>query len=348
MFQKGKMNMRSLRQLALASTLVLSFAFSIAAAPAGAQAKPVFAFIQTGSESGWRTAFTDSMKAEAVKEGIDLKFTDGQQKQEVQIAGLRAAIAQKVDAIILAPIVETGWDAVLKEAKDAKIPVVLVDRNVKVSDDTLYYTRVAADFNHEGRLAASWLAAASAGTQWASGCNIVELQGTTGSSAALDRAAGFADVLKLFPTMKIVASQNGDFTRDGGQKAMEALIKSQNNLKDVCAIWAHNDDMLLGALVALKAAGIKTGPDGILTVSVDGVCDMFKAMSDGLTTANVTLLPDLGPLAYQAAKDAIAGKPAASKWTVMPSPMNFPPTAAAKYAACSSAAAPAAAATTAS
>lgn len=317
--------------LALAIVFIPAFQSS----PAHAQKALVIGFAQTGSESGWRTAFTNSMKAEAVKEGIDLKFSDGQQKQEVQIAAIRSFIAQKVDAILLAPIVETGWDAVLKEAQDAKIPVVLVDRDVKVSDPSLYpVTRVAADFNHEGRLAASWLAAASAGTKWVSGCNIVELQGTTGSSAALDRAAEFGDELKLFPSMKIVASQNGDFTRDGGQKAMEALIKSQNNLQDVCAIWSHNDDMLLGALVALKAAGIKTGPSGILTISVDGVCDMFKAMADGDTSANVTLLPDLGPLAYQAVRDAIAGK-SMPKWIVMPSPMNFPATAAAKYAACS-------------
>jgi len=330
--------MRSLKNLALASLLAMAlFLSSFAAAPAQAQKALVIGFAQTGSESGWRTAFTNSMKAEAVKEGITLQFSDGQQKQEVQIAAIRSFIAQKVDAILLAPIVETGWDAVLKEAQDAKIPLILVDRDVKVSDPALYpITRVAADFNHEGRLAASWLAAASAGTQWASGCNIVELQGTTGSSAAIDRATGFADVLKLFPALKIVASQNGDFTRDGGQKAMEALIKSQNNLKDICAIWSHNDDMLLGALVALKAAGIKTGPGGILTVSVDGVCDMFKAMSDGDTTANVTLLPDLGPLAYQAVRDAIAGK-SMPKWIVMPSPMNFPDTAAAKYKACSAA-----------
>jgi len=330
--------MKYVKSLVLVA-LVFSLVFAgLAVTPAAhAQAKLVIGFAQTGSESGWRTAFTDSMKAEATKEGIDLKFSDGQQKQEIQIAAIRSFIAQKVDGILLAPIVETGWDAVLKEAQDAKIPLILVDRDVKVSDPSLYpITRVAADFNHEGRLAASWLAAASAGTQWASGCNIVELQGTTGSSAAIDRAAGFADVLKLFPTLKIVASQNGDFTRDGGQKAMEALIKSQNNLKDVCAIWSHNDDMLLGALVALKAAGIKTGTGGILTVSVDGVCDMFKAMSDGDTTANVTLLPDLGPLAYQAVRDAIAGK-SQPKWIVMPSPMNFPDTAAAKYAACSAA-----------
>ncbi len=320
------------RLLFVVAIAVLSLSFGILVSQA--QDHLTIGFAQTGSESGWRTAFTNSMKAEAEKEGIDLKFSDGQQKQEVQIAALRSFIAQGVDAILLAPIVETGWDAVLQEAKDAGIPVILVDRNVDVADDSLYVTRVAADFNHEGRLAGAWLAAASAGTQWASGCNVVELQGTTGSSAALDRAAGFADELNLFPTMKIVASQNGDFTRDGGQKAMEALIKSLNNLEDVCAIWSHNDDMLLGALVALKAAGIKTGPGGILTISVDGVCDAFKAMADGDMSANVTLLPDLGPLAYQAVRDALAGNDQ-PKWIVMPSPMNFPDTAAEKYAACS-------------
>jgi ABC-type sugar transport system substrate-binding protein len=330
-----------MKQLKWAVVLGLVFCMVMVgfASPSAARAqdkKLVIAFIQTGSESGWRTAFTDSMKAEAVKEGIDLKFTDGQQKQEVQIAGIRSAIAQKVDAILLAPIVETGWDAVLKEAQAAKIPLLLVDRDVKPSDPALYpITRIAADFAHEGALAAAFLATASANNpKWMTGCNIVELQGTTGSSAALNRAQGFADVLKTFPTLKIVASQNGDFTRDGGQKAMEALIKSQNNLKDVCAIWAHNDDMLLGALVALKAAGIKTGAGGILTVSVDGVCDAFKALADGDFSANVTLSPDLGVQAYQAVRDVLAGK-TVPKWTVMPSPMNFPDTAADKYKACS-------------
>jgi len=292
--------------------------------PAHAQKALVIGFAQTGSESGWRTAFTDSMKAEAVKEGIDLKFSDGQQKQEVQIAALRSFIAQKVDAILLAPIVETGWDDVLKEAQDAKIPVILVDRGV-TADPSLYVTRVAADFVHEGRLAGAWLAQASAGV-----CNVVEIQGTVGSSAAIDRMKGFADVISLFPAMKIVATQSGDFTRDGGKKVMEGFIKSQNNLKDVCAIWSHNDDMLLGAIQALKEAGIKTGKDGILTISVDGVPDIFKAMADGDASANVELLPDLGPLAYQAARDAIAGKDV-SKRIMMPSPMHFPDTAAAEY-----------------
>jgi simple sugar transport system substrate-binding protein len=325
------MKMRSLRYLVLVAVLAMSFAFSLVASPARAQKKLVVGFVQTGSESGWRTAFTNAMKAEADKEGIDMKFTDGQQKQETQIAGIRADIAQKVDAILLAPIVETGWDAVLKEAKDAKIPVILVDRGVKVADDSLYVTRVAADFNHEGRLAASWLASAVAGSQWVGGCNIVEMQGTVGSSAALDRMKGFGEVLALFPSMKIVATQSGDFTRDGGKKVMEGFIQSQNNLKDICAIWSHNDDMLLGALEALKAAGIKTGKGGIFTISVDGVADIFKAMADGDANATVELLPDLGPLAFQAVRDTLDGK-TVEKRIVMPSPMWFPDTAADQYA----------------
>lgn len=332
--------MRSLRHLALAVALIMSFVLSLAAVPAApvhADKQLVIGFAQTGSESGWRTAFTNAMKDEAVKENIDLKFSDGQQKQEVQIAAIRSFIAQKVDAILLAPIVETGWDDVLKEAKDANIPVFLVDRGVKVADDSLYVTRVAADFDHEGRLAASWLAAAVAGTQWAGGCNILEIQGTVGSSAALDRMKGFGEVLALFPTMKIVATQSGDFTRDGGKKVMEGFIKSQNNLKDICAIWSHNDDMLLGAIQALKEAGIKSGKGGILTISVDGVPDIFKAMADGDASANVELLPDLGPIAYQAVKDYLAGKKV-EKRIVMPSPMWFPDTAADQYAKRSAAA----------
>ena len=315
----------------LAMLLVTVFPSSLQSTTVHAQKKLVIGFAQTGSESGWRTAFTNSMKAEAEKEGIDLKFSDGQQKQEVQIQAIRSFIAQKVDAILLAPLVETGWDAVLKEAKDAKIPVILVDRGVKVADDSLYVTRVAADFNHEGRLAAAWLASAVAGTKWASGCNIVEMQGTVGSSAALDRMKGFGEVLALFPSMKIVATQSGDFTRDGGKKVMEGFIKSQNNLKDVCAIWSHNDDMLLGAIQALKEAGIKSGKGGILTISVDGVTDVFKAMADGDASATVELLPDLGPLAFQAVRATLDGK-TVEKRILMPSPMWFPDTAADQYA----------------
>lgn len=326
--------MRPIRYVALVVLLIASFVLSFAATPATsvkAQKQLTIGFAQTGSESGWRTAFTNAMKSAAEKESIKLLFSDGQQKQEVQIAALRSFVAQGVDAILLAPIVETGWDAVLKEAKDAKIPVFLVDRGVQVSDDSLYVTRVAADFAHEGRLAAAWLSTAVAGSKWVNGCNILEMQGTVGSSAALDRAKGFNEVLALFPTMKIVATQSGDFTRDGGKKVMEGFIQSQNGLKEICAIWAHNDDMLLGALEALKAGGIKTGKGGIFTISVDAVPDIFKAMADGDASATVELLPDLGPIAYQTVRDFLGGKEV-QKRIVMPSPMWFPDTAADQYA----------------
>src|SRR5690606_33478826 len=142
-------------------------------------------FAQVGSESGWRTSFSDSVKAEAQKRGIDLKFSDAQQKQENQIKAVRSFIAQRVDAILIAPVVETGWQPVLMEAKRARIPVIILDRNVAVSDDSLYLTRIAPDFELEGQKAANWLMEKTDGK-----CNILELQGTVGSSAAIGRMKG--------------------------------------------------------------------------------------------------------------------------------------------------------------
>ena len=178
----------------------------------------------------WRPAFSKDMQAEAKAEGIDLKFADAQGKEEEQLKAVRAFIAQKVDAIIIAPVVVTGWDQVLREAKRANIPVFLADRDVDIADKSLYVTRISADFNLEGRLAGAWLAQASKGS-----CNIVEEQGTTGSAPAIERKKGFEAVIANFPNMKIVKTQSGDFTTDGGKKVMEAFIKSTDNLKGICA-----------------------------------------------------------------------------------------------------------------
>jgi ABC-type sugar transport system substrate-binding protein len=290
-----------------------------------AQDQLTIGFVQTGSESGWRTDFTNAMMAEAKAQNINLIFVDGQQKQENQIAGLRSLVTQGVDAIILAPIVETGWDDVLQEAKDANIPVLIIDRNV-TSDPSLFITRVASDFVYEGRLAASWLAAATADR---TECNIVELQGTVGSSPAIDRGKGFTDVLALFPQMKIVASQSGDFTRAGGKTVMESFLSSIDP-STICAVWAHNDDMLIGAVQAMQEAGLKPGKD-ILTVSVDGTNDELKLMLDGNANATVLLNPNMGVQAYQAIKDYMAGKTLPSL-ILVPSAMFFPDTAAAELA----------------
>jgi galactofuranose transport system substrate-binding protein len=305
---------------------ILVAMFSLSTVLVNAQDELTIGFAQTGSESGWRTSFTNAMMAEAEAQGINLLFSDGQQKQENQIAALRSFIAQGVDAIILAPLVETGWDDVLQEAKDAEIPVLIIDRNV-TADASLYITRVASDFVHEGRLAAAWLATATSAKET---CNIVELQGTVGSSAALDRMTGFNEIIALFPSMQIVASQSGDFTRSGGKTVMESYLSSIDPAT-ICAVWAHNDDMLIGAIEAIKEAGLDPAND-ILTISVDAVPDIFKAMADGDANATVELSPNMGVQAYAAIKSYLAGETLPPLISV-PGGMYFPDTAAEEYAA---------------
>lgn len=232
-----------------------------ASAPAGSSLTVGFA--QVGAESSWRTAETESIKAEAAERGVNLKFSDAQGKQENQIKAVNGFIAQGVDAIILAPVVETGWEQVLKEAKDAEIPVVLVDRGLKVSDDSLYATLIASDFVAEGRMAGEWLAEKSGGK-----ASIIELQGTPGAAPAIDRKKGFEEAIKAHAGMKIIASQSGDFRRSGGKEVAEALLKVHGD--KVTAIYAHNDDMALGAIQAIEEAGKKPGTE-ILVVSIDAV-----------------------------------------------------------------------------
>ena len=274
-------------------------------------------FSQVGSESDWRTAFSADMKAEAEKRGIKLQFSDAQQKEENQLKAVRSFIAQKVDAIIIAPVVVTGWDQVLKEAQAAKIPVFIADRAVE-SDPSLFVTRIAADFNLEGRLAGAWLAQASKGN-----CNVVELQGTTGSAPAIERKKGFEAVISVFPNIKIVKSQSGNFTTSGGKEVMESFIKATDNLKGICAVWAHNDNMMLGAIQAMKEAGLKPGTD-ILTVSVDGVPDIFKAMQAGESNASVELKSDIGKYIYDVAQGYLKGDRDYPKWVVIPSDLHTP------------------------
>ena len=318
--------MRS-RKMFLSLLVLLLLTFVVGAVSLQAQDKQLtVGFAQTGSESGWRTDFTNAMMAEAKAQNINLIFSDGQQKQENQIAALRSFVAQGVDAIILAPLVETGWDDVLQEAKDASIPVFIIDRNVS-SDSSLYVTRIASDFVYEGRLAAAWLAAATADR---AECNIVELQGTVGSSPAIDRGTGFSDVIALFPNLKIVASQTGDFTRTEGKTVMESFLSSMDP-STICAVWAHNDDMLIGAISAMEEAGLKPGKD-ILTVSVDGTVDLLKLMEQGKANASVLLNPNMGVQAYAAVKDYLAGKEL-PKLILVPSAMFTPDNAAAELAA---------------
>ena len=282
----------------LVGVVVLSALTVISGAQEGK--KLTVGFSQIGAESAWRTAETQSIKDEAAKRGVNLKFSDAQQKQENQIKALGSFIAQKVDAIILAPVVETGWEPVLRKAKEAKIPVILVDRGVKVSDESLFTTLIASDFVAEGRMAGEWLAKKLNGKG-----NVVELQGTPGAAPAIDRKKGFEEALKANPGMKIIKSQTGDFTRAKGKEVMEAFLKAEG--KNINAVYAHNDDMALGAIQAIEAAGLKPGTDMII-VSIDGVKGAFEAMVAGKLNCTVECNPLLGPMAFDAVEAAVAGK----------------------------------------
>ncbi|MDQ7261105.1 ABC transporter substrate-binding protein [Paracoccus sp. PS-1] len=268
-------------------------ALAISATAALAEGETV-GFSQIGSESGWRAAETTLTKTQAEERGLKLQFSDAQQKQENQIAAIRSFIAQGVDAILLAPVVATGWDAVLQEAKEAEIPVVLLDRQVDSSDD-LYLTAVGSNLVHEGEVAGKWLVDTVGDKE----CRVVELQGTTGSSPAIDRKKGFENALAGHDNLKIVRSQTGDFTRAQGKEVMESFLQAENGGKDICALYAHNDDMAVGAIQAIKEAGLKPGTD-ILVVSIDGVPDLFQAMANGEANATVELTPNMAGPAFDA------------------------------------------------
>ncbi|MFF0415437.1 ABC transporter substrate-binding protein [Kitasatospora sp. NPDC004745] len=268
----------------------------------GAGHKLVVGFSQVGAESGWRTANTKSVQESAKRAGIELKFSDAQQKQENQIKAIRSFIQQKVDVIAFSPVVESGWDTVLKEAKDARIPVILTDRAVDSKDDSLYVSFLGSDFVEEGKKAGDWLVKEYQGKS--DEVNIVELQGTTGSAPANDRKSGFGDVIKADAKFKVVASQTGDFTRAKGKEVMQAFLKAQPKI-DV--LYAHNDDMALGAIQAIEEAGKKPGTD-IRVISVDGVKDAFTAMTQGKINVDVECNPILGDQLMDLVKKVKAGE----------------------------------------
>ena len=267
---------------------------------AGAKAI-VMGFSQVGAESGWRTANTKSVQESAKTAGVELKFSDAQQKQENQIKAIRSYIQQKVDVIAFSPVVETGWDTVLLEAKRANIPVILTDRAVDSEDKTLYKTFLGSDFIAEGKKAGDWLVKDSQGK---SEVDVVELQGTTGAAPAIDRKEGFADAIKAAPQIKVIASQTGDFTRSGGKQVMEAFLKSNPKI-DV--VYAHNDDMGLGAIEAIEAAGKVPGKD-IKIITVDAVHDGMQARADGNINYIVECSPLLGDQLMDLAKKVVAGE----------------------------------------
>ena len=223
-------------------------------------------FSQVGAESDWRTANSESMKSTfSEKNGYKLIFDDAQQKQENQITAIRNFIQQDVDYIVLAPVTETGWDTVLKEAKDADIPVIIVDRMIDVSDDSLYTAWVGSNFKMEGQKACEWLNA-YAEAKGMKEVNIAHIQGTIGASAQIGRTEGLEEAAKEYG-WNIVAQQTGEFTQAKGQEVMESMLKQHDNIN---VVYCENDNEAFGAIDAIEDAGKTVGPDGdILVMSFD-------------------------------------------------------------------------------
>jgi ABC-type sugar transport system substrate-binding protein len=254
---------------------------------------------QLGAESDWRTANTASFKETAGELGVRLIFSDAQQKQENQISAMRSCIQQEVDVIGLPPVVEDGWDAVLTEAKNAGIPVIIVDRSVS-ADSSLYASHIGSNMVLEGERAAEEFNKAMP-----DGGAVLELSGTTGSGAAVGRAEGFRS--KLNSNITILDSQTGNFTRAEALPVMQAFLQKYEPGVDFQGIFIHNDDMGIGAIEALKAAGIN--PGDLFIVSVDGTRGGFQAMVDGWFQADVECNPLLGPQVMEMALKLMNGQP---------------------------------------
>ncbi len=265
----------------------------------------VLGFAQVGRESDWRLANTESIKTAARQAGIDLVFVNAEQQPEKQLEAVRSFIARKVDIISFSPIVESGWEPVLREAKAAGIPVFITDRAVDVKDESLWVTLMGSDFVEEGRRAARWLIEY---LHTEKPVNIVELQGTIGSAPAIDRKIGFEEILKDHPNYRIIVSESGDFFRSVGREVMQKILKelADKNLR-MDVLFAHNDDMAIGAIAAMEAAGLKPGKD-VVIVSVDAIRDAFKAMIAGKLNCSVECSPLLGPQLMKAVRDFMSGQ----------------------------------------
>ena len=280
----------------------------------GMDRKIVMGYSQIGAESEWRNANTLSILAAATEYNVDLRFSDAMQKQENQLQAIRTFIRQKVDIIAFTPIVSSGWAAVLQEAKAAKIPVICVDRTIDEGmESDLFTAFIGSDFILEGQRAGEWLVnymnKAGRGDK---PINIVELQGTVGSAPATDRQTGFKGVIDKYPNYKIIRSQTGNFTRAEGKQVMEAFLKSDG--KDIDVLYAHNDDMAIGAIQAIEEYGRKPGTD-IIIVSVDAVKGAFDAMLEGKLNATIECNPLLGGQIMDTAVKILTGQKF-NKWVV--------------------------------
>lgn len=260
-------------------------------------------FSQLGKESAWRIGNSKDIEAAAERAGIQLMLDNAEQKQENQIKAIRSFISYQVDVIAFAPIVESGWDNVLREAKDAGIPVLLTDRLIETSDSSLYVGYVGADFLAEGAKAASYLIE-KADRESLENVKIVELSGTLDSSPMRQRAKGFRDGLKEDDRFEIIESISGDFLRSKGAECMEYLFEKHERI-DV--VYSHNDAMMLGAIEAIEAAGLRPGKD-IILITVDGEQAAIDYLKEGKINCVVECTPLIGDIVMDLAKKLVAGE----------------------------------------
>ena len=286
--------MKKFLTLALALVLVIGCVANASALTIG--------FSQVGQESDWRTANTDSLRGMAVTEGWDMIYDDAQQKQENQVKALRNFITQGVDYILFTGVVTTGWEEVLKEVNEAEIPLILIDRMPDCMADIEYAGAFGGDFVEEGRRMARWTVNYMNTTEEV---NIAILEGTTGAAAATDRTAGIMEVLAGYPNYKVIASQTGNFTRAEGQAVMESFLKAH---ADIDVLLAENDDMALGAIDAIKAAGKVPGKD-IIIVGCDSVKAAFDAIVAGEMNATIECNPLYADAVAALIKKLEAGEP---------------------------------------
>ncbi|HEX8459651.1 MAG TPA: ABC transporter substrate-binding protein [Pyrinomonadaceae bacterium] len=275
---------------------------STAGGGGGGAGKKVIGFSQMEMDGPWRIAETDSIKSEAAKrpERYDLRVTVAQGDTAKQAANVEDLVAQRVDAIFLAPREKEGFEQSLQAAKDAGIPVILVDREANGTAGQDFVTVLKSDFIQQGRRAAEWLAKASNGK-----ANIVELRGTSGASVTVDRGQGFREELAKHPEMKIIHEQTAEFNRAKARDVMSNIIQARG--KEITAVYAHNDEMALGAIQALEAAGMKPGTD-VLIVSIDGQKSALQAIIDGRMNVTIESNPRFGPLAFSTLEKFWAGE----------------------------------------
>jgi ABC-type sugar transport system substrate-binding protein len=271
------------------------------AAKGGAQV--VLGISQIAATANWDTANADSIRSAARDAGVGLRLEDGRRSQENQVAQLRQFVNQRVDVIAFSPVVENGWEAVLREIRLAGIPVILMDRTIEVSDDSLYVSLIGSDFVEEGRRAGRWLLEHTRDVP--GDIDIVELQGTVGSAPANDRKKGFADVISADHRYRIIRSQSGDFDRSRAREIMAGYLQVEG--RRIRVLFAHSDTMALGAIEAIEAAGFKPGSD-ILVISIEGSRKGLEAIVAGKMNVSVECSPLLGPQLIAVVKDVAAGR----------------------------------------